>query len=151
MRATCCELICFARKRNLDARLRQNNTTGKSLKTCPAVRVKIFCFRSPANQSHNSARLTAEEGRWPSSRTCGEMRWTRELRLTCVAQAYGEVVWACSQGIFSLKFGRIFRDLEKREPQRYGWGSKVGPNSKGRASRTGMDADGAIWAQLGGG
>ena len=38
MRATCCELICFARKRNLDARLRQINTTGKSLlfETCPA-------------------------------------------------------------------------------------------------------------------
>jgi len=31
MRVSCCELICFSRKRNLDARLRQNNTTGKSL------------------------------------------------------------------------------------------------------------------------
>jgi hypothetical protein len=39
---TVCELICFARKHNLDAQLRQINTTGKSLKTCPAIRVKIF-------------------------------------------------------------------------------------------------------------
>src|SRR5437762_3797693 len=65
---------------------------GKSPKTCPALRAKIFCFRSHPNQSHNSARLTADEGRWPSSRTRGEMRWTREPRLTCVAEAYGEVV-----------------------------------------------------------
>ena len=35
-----CELICFARKRNLDAQLRQNNTTGKSVKTCPAIRAR---------------------------------------------------------------------------------------------------------------
>src|SRR5215212_506209 len=26
------------------------------------------------------------------------MRWTRELRLTCVAQAYGEVVWFGRRG-----------------------------------------------------
>src|SRR3954471_6154626 len=72
--------------------------TGKSPKVCPALRTKIFCFRSHANQSHNSACLTADEGRWPSSRTRGEMRWTRELRLTCVAQAYGEVVWFGRRG-----------------------------------------------------
>src|SRR5437660_6555163 len=35
-----CELICFARKRNLDAQLRQINTTGKSVKTCPAIRAR---------------------------------------------------------------------------------------------------------------
>jgi hypothetical protein len=59
--------------------------TGKSPKACPALRAKIFCFRSHANHRHNSACLTADEGRWPSSRTRGEMRWTQELRLTCVA------------------------------------------------------------------
>jgi hypothetical protein len=91
---TACELICFTRKHNLDARLRQINTTGKSVKTCPVLRAKIFRFRRRPNQPHNSACLTADEGRWPSSRTRGEMRWTRELRLTCVAQAYGEVVWS---------------------------------------------------------
>ena len=84
-RPTFCELICFARKRNLNVQLRQTGTTGKSPKTCPALGAKIFCFRSHPNQPHNSARLTADEGRWPSSRTCGEMRWTRELQLTCVA------------------------------------------------------------------
>src|SRR3954454_22166881 len=76
-----CELICLARKYNLDARLRQNHLSGKSLKTCPAPPAKIFCFRSHANQSHYSARLTADEGRRPSSRTRGEMRWTREPQL----------------------------------------------------------------------
>ena len=78
--------------------LRQTGTTGKSAKTCPALCTKIFCFRSRANHRHNSARLTADEGRWPSSRTCGEMRWTRELRLTCAACAYGEVVWFGRRG-----------------------------------------------------
>src|SRR5882672_3311595 len=29
-----------------------------------------------------------------SSRTCGEMRWTRKLRLTSVTRADGEVVWS---------------------------------------------------------
>ena len=32
------------RKRNFDAQLRQINTTGKSLKTCPVLRAKIFRF-----------------------------------------------------------------------------------------------------------
>src|SRR5206468_11988859 len=71
----------------------------------PALRAKIFRFRCRANQSHNSARLTADEGRWPSSRTRGEMRWTRELRLTCAAQAYGEVVWSGRRGA-GVKFSR---------------------------------------------
>ena len=75
-----CELICFARKRNLDAPLRQNNTTGKSPKVCPVLPAKIFRLTSTANHRHNSARLTADEGRWPSSRTCGEMRWTQTAR-----------------------------------------------------------------------
>ena len=59
---TDCELICFTRKRNLGAQLRQTGTTGKSPKTCPALRVKIFCFRSHANHRHNSARLTQLRG-----------------------------------------------------------------------------------------
>src|SRR5207237_3153018 len=96
--ATVCELTCFARKYNLHAQLRPINPTGKSPKTCPALGAKIFCFRSHPNQPQNAARLAADEGRWPSSRTCGEMRWTRELQLTCVAQAYGEVVWSRRRG-----------------------------------------------------
>src|SRR3954470_4126335 len=78
--------------------MRHDGTTGKSPKTCRVPRAKIFRFRSHPNQPHNSARLTADEGRWPSSRTRGEMRWTRELRLTCVARAYGEVVWFGRRG-----------------------------------------------------
>src|SRR5258707_12696519 len=44
----------------------------------PDWREKIFRFRHRANQLHNSARLTADEERQPSSRTRGEMRWTRK-------------------------------------------------------------------------
>jgi hypothetical protein len=68
---TDCELICFARKRNLGARLRQSNTTGKSVKTCPVLRAKIFRFRRRPNHPHNSARLTlgrnAPRDRWIAS------------------------------------------------------------------------------------
>ena len=53
---------------------------------------------SDANQSHNSACLTADEGRWPSSRTRGEMRWTLRARLDVRAGAYGEVVWFGRRG-----------------------------------------------------
>src|SRR5439155_27230874 len=45
---------------------------------------KYFCF-SEAQSGAWSARLTRQEGRSRSSRTCGGMRWTRELRLTSVA------------------------------------------------------------------
>jgi len=93
-----CELICFARKRNLDAQLRQNNTTGKSVKTCPAFPAKIFRFRRRPNQPHNSARLTQLRDASRSSRTCGEMRWTREARETYAPDAYGEVVWSGRRG-----------------------------------------------------
>src|SRR4029453_3151707 len=113
-----CGLICLAGKRNLDVQLRQTGTTGKSLKTCPALRAKIFCFRSQPNQLHNSACLTADEGRWPSSRTRGEMRWTQELRLTCAAQAYGELVWFGRRGA-GAKSGRGNASLvatEAKEP-----------------------------------
>ena len=106
--ATHRELICLACKRNLDARLRQTGTTGKSPESCPAPFAKIFCFRSHANHRHNSARLTADEGRWPSSRTRGEMRWTREPRLTCAARAYGEVVWFGRRGAGAKLRGKYF-------------------------------------------
>jgi len=41
---TSLELICLARKYNLDARLRQNHLSGKSLKTCPALPQKYSAF-----------------------------------------------------------------------------------------------------------
>ena len=82
--------------------LRQINMTGKSLlifrnRVKPGNQKYSASVLTP-NQSHNFARLTADEGRWPSSRTRGEMRWTRELRLTCAAGAYGEVVWFGRRG-----------------------------------------------------
>jgi len=64
----------------------------------PALRAKIFCFRICANQSHNSACLTADEGRSRTSRTRGEMRWTLRARQTCAPDAYGEVVWFGRRG-----------------------------------------------------
>ena len=81
-------------KRNLATRLRQNNTTGKSPKTCPALIEKIFRLTCRANQWLESARLTRTRGGSRSSRTCGGMRWTRKLRLTSVTRADGEVVWS---------------------------------------------------------
>jgi len=42
--------------------MRHVGTTGKSPKTCSARRAKIFRFRSHANQSHKSARLTRSRG-----------------------------------------------------------------------------------------
>ena len=39
-----CELICFARKRNLDARLRPIGTTGKSLKPVQSFAQKYSAF-----------------------------------------------------------------------------------------------------------
>ena len=64
--------------------------SGKSPESCS--------LNAQAKSATYTAHLTADEGRWPSSRMCGEMRWTRELRLTCVAQAYGEVVWFGRRG-----------------------------------------------------
>src|ERR1700676_2315338 len=65
--------------------MRQNNTTGKSPKICPALRVKIFPLPRRANQKSNSRHPVPPEGRWPSSQTRGRERWTRRLRLTSVA------------------------------------------------------------------
>jgi hypothetical protein len=79
-----CELICFARKRNFVLRPATNQHDGQIISDFPkssqAPESKIFRFRSHPNQSHNAACLAADEGRWPSSRTRGEMRWTLMAR-----------------------------------------------------------------------
>src|SRR5437016_10422577 len=71
---------CFARKRNFVQRPATNQHDGQINSDFPKLRqapeLKIFHFRSHPNQSHNAACPTADEGRWPSSRTRGEMRWT---------------------------------------------------------------------------
>src|SRR5215207_11475315 len=90
--------------------------SGKSPKTCPVPFTKIFRLTCRANHLHNSARLTADEGRSRSSRTRGEMRWTRELRLTCVAQAYGEVVWFGRRGAGATLAGSVSPITEAKEP-----------------------------------
>src|SRR4051794_24420640 len=59
---------------------RDEQITSDFQKWCQAQKSKTFCFRSHANQSHNSARLTADEGRSRTSRTRGEMRWTLMAR-----------------------------------------------------------------------
>src|SRR2546430_3347155 len=96
------DAICFAHKRSFMRRPANNwhdgQITSDFPKSCQPQESKIFRFRCRPNQSHNSARLTADEGRWPSSRTCGEMRWTRKPRLTSVVIAYGEVVWSWRRG-----------------------------------------------------
>jgi hypothetical protein len=43
--------------------VRQINPTGKSAKTCPDPRAKIFRLTRRANQRYDSARLTRYEGR----------------------------------------------------------------------------------------
>src|ERR1700709_1581301 len=78
--------------------LRQNNATGKSPKVCPALRAKISPLPRRANQKFNSRHPVPSEGRWLSSRTRGRERWTRRLRLTSVALAYGEIVWVRRPG-----------------------------------------------------
>ena len=77
---------------------RKNHLSGKSAKTCPVPRAKIFRFRSHPNHRHNSAVSRRMRGARASSRTRGEMRWTRESRRRVRPDAYGEVVWFGRRG-----------------------------------------------------
>ena len=73
--------------------LRQINPTGKSTKVCLALRAKTFPLPRRANQTSNSARLTATRGAIAIVTT---VRWDAmdaRPRLTSVAFAYGEIVW----------------------------------------------------------
>ena len=82
----------LARKPNLATGLRQHNPTGKSPKTCPALTRKIFLFFRNENQAIDLAVSPGKRG-VRTSRTRGGMRWTRMLRLTSAADAYGKSVW----------------------------------------------------------
>ena len=77
---------------------RDGQITSDFPKSCQARESKIFRFRSSPNHRHNSARLTADEGRSRSSRTRSEMRWTLMARKTYAPEAYGEVVWFGRRG-----------------------------------------------------
>ena len=54
--------------------------------------------------------LSQEEGRRPSSRTWDRERWTRKLRPTSAADAYGEVVWSWRPDA-GVKLGGVIREV----------------------------------------
>jgi hypothetical protein len=83
---------------NLHRRVRQNNPTGKSAKTCPALSAKIFRLTRRANQRYQLARLTRQEGRCARHERavgCGGRDGSRR-RTRLVAD--GEVVWSWRPG-----------------------------------------------------
>jgi hypothetical protein len=74
------EIECVARQANqldvVSSRSRKNSSLSPQAKSVTYV-----------------VRLTQLRGGSRSSRTCGEMRWTRKAHRTCAPDAYGEVVW----------------------------------------------------------
>jgi hypothetical protein len=63
-------------------------------KSCQPPKQKIFRFRRRANQMHDSARLTRQEGR---IMTVMNVRWDAVdagVPITNGADAYGEIVWS---------------------------------------------------------
>ena len=100
------------------ARLSQpdGQITSDFQKSCQPRESKIFRFRSYPNRSHNFARLAADEGRSRSSRTCGEMRWTRMARWTYAPDAYGEVVWFGRRGAGAKLAGSVLLTTEAIKP-----------------------------------
>jgi hypothetical protein len=54
-----------------------------------------YCARLVGQISDLNPRVSRQtRGGSRSSRTCGEMRWTRSARQTNAHDAYGEVVWS---------------------------------------------------------
>ena len=72
---------------------RKNHLSGKSAKTCPVPRAKIFRFRSHPNHRHNSARLArmrgARERHERAVRCDGRGRRRRRARLMRTAKSCG--------------------------------------------------------------
>jgi hypothetical protein len=93
MRATCCELICFARKRNLDARLRQNNTTANHSKPVQSFAQKYSAFvltQISRITPPVSRRMRGARERHERAVGCGGRRWRdRRTRLTRTAKSCG--------------------------------------------------------------
>ena len=74
----------------------------------------------------------------------GEMRWTRELRLTCAAQAYGEVVWFGRRGA-GVKLARGFSlTTEAKEP----FSGESTKQAVKPLRREGRDAPAALYARV---
>ncbi len=83
----------LARKKNLATSPRQNNATSKSRNAVKAF-WRIYSSCSVGQINGLAWRVSPDErGGSRSSRTRGGMRWTQMLRLTSVADAYGESVW----------------------------------------------------------
>jgi hypothetical protein len=57
-------------------------------------RLKKYSLKATGKSALQLRPSRLREGRWPSSRTLGGMRWTRQRRKTSGAQADGEVVWS---------------------------------------------------------
>ena len=70
------ELICFAHKRNLDTQLRPIGTTGKSVKPVQPSSKKYSASRA-TQINPITPRISPTKGALATSRTRGEMRWTR--------------------------------------------------------------------------
>ena len=67
-------------------------------KSCQSLESKINPLPRRANQIYNSRHPVPQEGRRPSSQTRDRERWTRRLRKTSAAVAYGEVDWVRRPG-----------------------------------------------------
>ncbi len=70
---------------------------GQISKTCPAASRKIYRSARRPDQFYNS-RISSTKGALATSRTRGEMRWTRRAQLTLAPDADGEVVWSWRRG-----------------------------------------------------
>jgi hypothetical protein len=116
---------CFASlaMTNYRFRVRPIGPTGKSTKSCPALRTKIFRLTRRANQNYNSRHPVPHEGRWPSSRTLGWDAVDADVLTTNGTEAYGEVVWSRrpDAGVKSFEKQTLLRgdgDKKARSPRR---------------------------------
>ena len=87
-----------ARSANLDALATATNQhdgqISQNLSSPSRKNIPLYVLRQISR--HNSARLTADEGRWPSSRTRGEMRWT--LRAATDVRGRKRTAKSCGSG-----------------------------------------------------
>jgi hypothetical protein len=72
------------------------------------LREKYSAFAVGQITAKDSHILSREEGRWPSSRTLGQVAVDVDAPLTNGAEAYGEDVWSCRQENFLNYFKSKF-------------------------------------------
>jgi hypothetical protein len=87
---------CFASRASEISRPGRDKTTRRANHPKPVQpsAQKYFAFAVGQITDLTSPVSPDERGGSRSSRTCGGMRWTRELRLTSVTRADGEAVWS---------------------------------------------------------